>query len=205
MNSKPIHIVCAVDLSEYSIAVIEHALDEAHRHTNVVLHFITVLETDRSMFTKKVPTSAQLEEIESRLRGLVEESLPTFSDTNDAVKRRIRFHVRVGRPDDEIVELAYEAQASRVIVGRHGARNRNRRTGSIATRIVESAPCTVLVVQAAQYEPAEHNYAHCPTCVQVRESSGGEQWFCKEHNLGRTPRLSQSVGTTSSTPGWGLF
>jgi len=205
MSTRPIHIVCAVDLSECSSAVIEHALDEARRYAHVVVHFITVLEVDQGIFNRAAPTDTQLQEVEASLRALVEESLPAFSDSSGESQRHIRFHIRVGRPDYEIVELAYEAQARRIIVGRRGARIRSKHLGGIASRVVQESPCTVLIVQLANYDGTEHNYERCLDCVDVRESSGGEQWFCQQHQEGRMPRLTQTVGVTSPIPGWGIF
>lgn len=198
-------VVCAVDLSEYSLPVIEHALDEAYRLANVDLHVICVVEETRSFFAQADIDSIEVARAEATLRTLVAESLPAFEDANLDAQRKVRFHARIGKPDEEIVELCHEARADRLVVGRHGARIRRGKMGGIASRVVESAPCTVHVVRLTDYEGADEDRAQCKLCIDTREQSGGEQWFCREHSEGRVPRLMESVGVSSPVPGWGIF
>ena len=205
MSSRAFHIVCGLDLSEYSPAIIEQALDEAHRRPHVTLHFITVLEEGKGVFTSKQPTEAELEDADTRLRFLVAETLPAFADENAERQRLLRFHTRAGTPDTEIVELAFESRAERIIVGRHGAKVRRGTMGSIAARVVEAAPCTVHVVQLTDYEGVEDDYDRCPECAQIREQELEGAWFCKAHLDGRSKRLARSrVGISLPAPGWGV-
>ena len=204
MTAQAISIVCAVDFSEFAPSVIEHALSEAHHHSQVALHFITVLEPGKGLFSHTTPSASELEEADEKLRSLVMETLPTFMEDGAKAIRKVRFHARVGKPEDEIIELSYEAKADLIIVGRRGAR-RGRKMGSVATRVVEATPCTVYVVQLSAYDTATEDYELCAECVQVREESAGEMWFCSAHSDGRSPRLSRSIGVSTPTPGWGLF
>lgn len=205
MSTRPFVIVCAVDLSEFAPSVIEHALDQAHRHRTVDLHFLTVVETSKHFFSHGQPTSLDLENTDEQLRELVEESLPAFADSSAEVKRKLRFHTRAGAAEDEIVELAHEARADRIVLGRHGARKRRAKMGGIAGKVVEAAPCTVHVVQLGDYEGAREDFEQCIQCMQSREDTGGDVWFCAEHSEGRAPRLMRSVGVSTPTPGWGVF
>lgn len=204
MSSRPYSLVCAVDLSESSSAVIAHALSEAHRHREVSVQFLTVCETKKGRFSKTDPMLSDLEEADKKLRALVRDSLPAFADSEES-KRTLRFHARAGKADEQILELAQEARADRIVVGHHSNERHSKSPGGIAAAVVNAAPCTVEIVQVPNYSAPEHNYERCAECVRVRESSGGNQWFCKEHSDGRTPRLSGSVGITSPTPGWGIF
>lgn len=206
MSPRAITIICAVDFSEFAPSAIEHAFSEAHRYANVALHFITVIE-GTGVLGRTQPTETELEEADTKLRSLVEETLPTFADHDrgSAATRILRFHTRSGKPDAEIVELAFEARADRIIVGRHGALTRRGKMGSIAVRVVEAAPCTVHVVQLANYDRAQDEFTQCASCVELRESSGGSSWFCPEHHEGKSPRLMRSIGITTPTSGWGMF
>ncbi len=205
MSSRAYHIVCGLDLGEFSPVIIEQALDEAHRHLHVMLHFITVLEEGKGVFTNKQPTDAELEEADTRLRFLVAETLPAFADGDADKERLLRFHTRVGKPDEEIVELAYESRAECIIIGRHGAKLHKGKMGSIATRIVEAAPCTVHVIQLSDYEGVDDDFNRCPDCARIREEGTGA-WFCKAHQDGRSKRLARSrVGVVNPIPGWGVF
>lgn len=205
MPARFFSIVCAVDLSERSPVVIEHALSEAHRHRNISLHFITVVEPPRGRFARVEPAAADLEVADQKLRALVRESLPGFVDDMEDTQRRLRFHTRAGVADEEILELAMEARTDRIVVGCHSSEHRRKLLGGISGAIVNAATCTVEVVRVADYGPVEDDYEQCPLCVETREQSGGERWFCSEHSEGRIPRLTGSVGISSPTPGWGIF
>jgi nucleotide-binding universal stress UspA family protein len=205
MSKRPFSIVCAVDLSEISPAVIEHALAEAHRHDTVSMHFLTVAETRKGRFSKQDPSQRDLEETDQNLRALVRESLSVFADDREGLKREVRFHTRMGKADEQILELALEARADRIIVGRHSNPKHRKPMGGISAAVVNAAACTVEIVQVADYGAVEEEYEQCAECVLVRERSGGSSWFCGEHSDGRMPRLSGSVGVTSYTPGWGIF
>lgn len=205
MTSRAFHIVCAVDLSEFSPAVIEHALDEANRHADVLLHFITVLEEGKGIFSHKAPTEEELLAADNSLRFMVAETLPAFVDTATVRDRMLRFHTRAGKPEEEIIELASESRAERVVVGRHGGKVRKGKMGSIANLLVQAAPCTVLVVQLSDYEGIHDDYDRCPDCAHLREVSTDGAWFCTAHLDGRSKRLARSrVRIGAPTPGWGV-
>ncbi len=204
MSTRAFSIVCAVDLSEISAAVVEHALSEAHRHRQVSLHFITVAETRKGRFSKKEPTETDLDEADARLRALVGEILPSFAEEGEDLQRVVRFHARAGKADEQIVELAMEARADRIVMGRHSSDVHRKTLGGIAGAVVNAAPCTVEIVQLADYGQVDEDYDACAACVEVRAQSGGEKWFCPEHSDGRAPRLSGRIGVTT-TSGWGIF
>lgn len=205
MSTRPFSIVCAVDLSEISASVVEHALSEAYRHRQVGLHFMTVIETRKGRFAHDEPSESDLQEAGDKLRALVSESLPAFADARKDLHRSLLFHMRVGKADEEIVELAMEARADRIVVGRHRRHRHRGMLGGISAAVVNTAPCTVEIVQVVDYGQTEEDYDQCSLCVQVREQSGGNRWFCSEHSVGRSPRLTRSVGITTPTPGWGIF
>lgn len=205
MSNRAFSLVCAVDLSEISPAVIEHALSESHRHRDVSMHFLTVCEPQKGRFLKKAPEVADIEEADKKLRALVRESLPTFADASEGSKRQLRFHTRCGKAEEQILELALESRADRVILGRHSNEKHRRTMGGISAAVVNEAVCTVEVVQIPNYGVVEEDYETCAECVLVRERSGGERWFCEEHSDGREPRLSGNLGITSPVSGWGIF
>lgn len=192
MSARPFAIVCAVDLGESSSLVVENALAEARRHDRATLHFLHVL-ADRK----------EAEAAENTLRNLVTELLPAFADGSSEAERKLRFHIREGEVAEEIIELAMEARAQRIFIARHGGSPDKKEMGNNAALVVTRAPCTVQVVQVASYE--DESEAQCADCVAAREESAGERWFCARHSEGRIPRLSDTVGLSAPTPGWGLF
>ncbi len=174
-------IVAALDLSEYAEIVLEHALDQAARHDQPELHFVTV-----------VPDQKSLDGTKEQLAELVLEGLDTFRDHK--VDWRARLHVRVGKPAQEIVELSEDVRADLIVVGRFG--------GTIARQVLDLARCPMLAVslldRSVDTEP------QCPDCVQIRAESDGESWFCAKHRGDRptTTLLLPSTTWTGGTLMW---
>jgi nucleotide-binding universal stress UspA family protein len=176
-------MVVALDGSEYAEIVLEHALDQASRHDRPDLHILRVVDDVRDADTVK-----------QALAGIVLEGLETFREGRP--DWRTRLHVRVGRPVDEIVDLANEVAADLVVIGRYGHRWLRR---SAADKVVAAAPCPTLVVGLTQHgieaEP------QCPACVAAREASDGERWFCADHTAPDRVRLSALVPSTTMAHG----
>lgn len=177
-------IVVALDLSEYAEIVLEHALDQAARHDAPDLHFITVQEAH----------GAPLDDLKARLAALVYQGLET--QKSEASNWRARLHVRAGRADEEIVELAHEVNADLVVVGRFAVHRGSRRLGSVAARVLEGAPCPTLVVGLSEH--VVRSREACPECEAIREESAGERWFCAAHLAPDRPGMV-TVGVPIST------
>ncbi len=165
MTSEAIHryrMVVALDLSQYSDVVIEHAFDLAARHDACDIHVVVVHEPD-----------ATIEDEKQQLVTLTRDKLQTFRAAEH--DWQLRLHVRTGDIADQIGALAGEAQADVIVIGRFGRHPVHRRIGGVTERVLAQAPCSTLVVQltdqAVEAEP------QCPACVAVRRQSDGENWF----------------------------
>jgi nucleotide-binding universal stress UspA family protein len=176
MTIHPYRIVVALDESEYSEIVLEHAIDQAVRHDTVELHFLTVVSREY-----------EIAAAETRLAQRLREGLRITREA--AGDRRIRLHLRVGAIVEEIVGLAAEVQADLLVVGRFGAHSRHR---SFAPAIVERAPCPTLVIGLTEH--VIEATQQCAACVEIRAATDAEIWFCDEHR--GDPRLH----TTSLLP-----
>jgi nucleotide-binding universal stress UspA family protein len=171
-------LVIALDRSEYSEIVLEHALDQAVRHDAVELHFVTV-ERDDELLADAADWLAQT----------AAEGLDTFShEAHDWTKR---LHVRIGDAAEEIASFGAEIQADLLVIGRSGVQEAH---GSIADGVIARAECPVLVVNLAGHQPPSE--IQCPTCVEVRAGSEGERWFCDEHS-GDAPQLTTSLPSSA--------
>jgi nucleotide-binding universal stress UspA family protein len=154
-------IVVGVDLSEYSDIVIQHALDQAARHDAPELHFLTVDE-------KSPPTS---EDLKAALWARVHPTLEKFNERG--TNWRARLHVRHGKPSEEISELAAEVRGDLIVIGQFGVQKSH---DNLPNRVLQAAGCPTLVVgDAAGSSP------RCAICVEVRQASDGEHWFCEPH------------------------
>jgi nucleotide-binding universal stress UspA family protein len=179
--TRHFRIVVALDLSDHSDTVLEHALDQAARHERPCVHAIAV-----------VPPAGRRR---ARLVERIAEACAAFRrGPQREVDCPVRLHVCTGRADEEIAGLAAQIGADLVVLGRFGAAPLARRgRRSLAERILHLAPCPTLVVQLG--EAAATPRDACPDCVRLRRRSGGERWFCARHSdsepgaVGLTPFL----------------
>jgi nucleotide-binding universal stress UspA family protein len=157
-------IVVALDDSEYAEIVLEHAIDQAARHDAVDFHAIAVVDDeDRATGVKQ------------RLAELVTQALDMLHGT-----WRAHLHVRAGKPANEIPNLAADVRADLIVVGRFGLHHPKKPLGSIATAVIEAAPCPTLVVGLVDRSPDAR--PQCAKCAAVREATDGERWFCDAHS-----------------------
>lgn len=169
MTADPhFRLVIALDLSEYAEIVLEHALDQAARHTAPDLHFVTVVADD---------SDETVERAKKQLATLALGGLENV--TRHGPDWRVRLHVRAGKPYEEIVGLAGEIDAHLIVVGRFGTRRLRSHLGTTAHRVIEYATCPVLAVNLVD-RPIE-TQPQCPDCAAVRAESDGERWFCAAH------------------------
>lgn len=159
-------IVVGIDLSEYADIVLEHALDQAARHDAPELHFLTVCEKKRG----------STEDCKQALWDRVHPALEVFN--RHGSDWRARIHVRRGKPEIEIAELAADLRADLIVIGQFGLHNRGTTDKNLPNRVLQHAVCPTLVVglpEAVQSSP------QCPMCAAVRDDTSGERWFCDEH------------------------
>jgi nucleotide-binding universal stress UspA family protein len=182
-DSRPYCIVIALDTSEYSYVVLEHALDQASRHDACDLHVVTVVDDD-----------AELAAAKELLAAIVRDELDAFRAGQP--EWRTMLHVRCGDAADEITDLAAEVDADLLVFGRFGLHQRH---GSTADRMLVAAPCPALVITGipGRVVPAE---PQCEACIEARAQSEGNRWFCTSH---ASDRLGLSALLPWSSPGTG--
>lgn len=207
----PYVIVCAVDLSNITEAVLEHALDTASRHARTTVHVVTVVPAPSGLIERirAADHDAELAEAERTLRARLVETASAFAGSlTDPDARRLRLHVRFGQPAEEIAELSDEVEADLVVLGQHGwGGKQHRLVGTVSERVTRLVHCSLLLVQPGASELREQvAEAPCPSCVEVRRDSAGDTWFCQQHRDARGPMLTALVpwSELSTRPG-GLY
>lgn len=183
-------MVVALDLSEYSEVVLEHALDLAARHDACELHLLVVHDQDASVDDEK-----------QRLVALTRDKFLTFNAADH--DWRVHLHARTGDSAEQIAALAGEAKADVIVIGRFGRHRAQRRLGGVAERVLAQAPCSTLVVQLTDH--AADDVRQCPACVEVRRDSEGERWFCDAHvapDRASLMRFPMAVGFTDGGLMW---
>src|SRR4051812_48117412 len=115
-------IVVAYDFSQSSMAALERAIDLASRAENQVLHFVCVIDGHTPL--PAIPVEGK---VDAAYASKVQEALFTEVELQLALaetQHRVDFfvHARIGKPADEILELAEEVGADSIIVGSKGLR-----------------------------------------------------------------------------------
>ena len=148
-------IVFAIDFSEMTDYVIQSALTMASTHQRPALHAVCVIEPSKHVLR---PEQAQempdeLEELKKAVRARIARALDDAGHgLDDPGDWTVVTHAVRGAPAVEIDEIAGQNKADTIIVGRHGAAGfRPYLLGSVPSRLLAIARCTVMVVQPPSY------------------------------------------------------
>jgi nucleotide-binding universal stress UspA family protein len=141
MSIFPTTILLATDGSREAELAATTAVDLA-KSTNSELHVVHVGEFLPTMLAQTEVEPAQLErEAQERL----DEQVRRIEEAGGTVKER---HLRLGRADEEIVEVAHEMGAGFIVMGSRGqGRMRRALMGSVSDSVVRHAHCPVTIVR----------------------------------------------------------
>ena len=141
MSIFPTRILLATDGSrEAELAAITAA--DLAKSTNSELH---VVHVGGFLPTILAQTEAEPAQLEREARELLDEQVKRVEGAEGTVKEA---HLRLGRADEEIVDLAHEMGAGFIVMGSRG-RGRMRRAlmGSVSDSVVRHAHCPVTIVR----------------------------------------------------------
>jgi nucleotide-binding universal stress UspA family protein len=141
MSIFPTTILLATDGSREAQLAAATAADLARR-TDSELHLIHVGELRPTFLAQTELEPAQLER---QARELLDEQVRRVEEAGGTVEEG---HLRLGRADEEIVDLAQSIGAGMIVMGSRG-RGRIRRAlmGSVADSVVRHAHCPVTIVR----------------------------------------------------------
>ena len=152
MSSTHSQVVVGFDLSQTGRAALYRAIGIATRAPFHVLHFICVIEPHRPLAA--LPTRhvdfAYAERVQRAVTDEIEMELRAAQVTD-----RVHFfvHARIGKPAEEILDLAREVGADLILVGSKGLTGIERLVlGSVAEKVVREARCTVEVARPKTYD-----------------------------------------------------
>jgi nucleotide-binding universal stress UspA family protein len=142
MSIFPTRILLATDGSAEAELAATTAADLA-KSTESELHLIHVGELRPTFLAQTEVEPAQLER---EAQQLLEEQVRRVEEIGSPVKEA---HLRLGRADEEIVDLAQSIGAGLIVMGSRG-RGRIRRAlmGSVSESVVRHAHCPVTIVRA---------------------------------------------------------
>lgn len=156
MGAFPGKILLATDGSEDS-ALAAAAAIEVSKDTGAELHVVHVGET-RPVYPPAtsgpaLPTTTK-EEIRQAAQRLLDHQIGEIEEAGTSVAEA---HLRIGRPEEEILRLSEEIVAGLVVVGNQGlggrfSRMRRFLMGSVSESVTRYARCSVMVVRKDLYE-----------------------------------------------------
>jgi nucleotide-binding universal stress UspA family protein len=140
----PGRILLAVDGSEEASTAAQTAVALAER-TDSELHVVHVGEVRPVSHPERRGYRARYEELQVEAQRLLEEQVDEITSAGGTVSTA---HLRMGRPDEEIVVLGEEIGAGLIVAGSRGLGGMRRALmGSASDSIVRHAHCPVLVVR----------------------------------------------------------
>ena len=151
MRPKFDNIVCAVDASEHSEAVLATAVEMAHRH-EAKLVIVTVLESIDSFMHARMEEylhDEQREKLQKEGRERLEKALRAqiVAATGDTADAATPVAFVEGRPATAILEFAADRQADMVVLGSHGHSALGELLiGSTAREVTQRSRVPVLLV-----------------------------------------------------------
>jgi nucleotide-binding universal stress UspA family protein len=141
MSIFPTKILLATDGSGEAELAATTAADLA-KSTNSELHVVHVGEFLPTLLAQ---TEVQPAQLEREAQNLLDEQVRRLEEAGGTVGEA---HLRLGRADEEIVELAQSIGAGMIVMGSRG-RGRIRRAlmGSVSDSVVRHAHCPVTIVR----------------------------------------------------------
>jgi len=209
-SEKSYVIVVGVDYSPASDLALERAFELAVARPRADVHVVNVVRLYGTQALIDGPgepagfASVTLADATALVERYVKQRREAFSGSLDDV--RVRAHLRLEAPAQELAQIAADLEADLVVVGTHGRRGIARLLlGSVAEAVVRLAPCPVFVVRPkALPEQLPRIEPPCPQCLEARRASSGAEYWCEQHRERHGQRHTYSqrdrVGTETEMP-----
>jgi nucleotide-binding universal stress UspA family protein len=141
----PTRILVATDGSREAALAVTTAADLA-KSTDSQLHIVHVGEVPFVYHPERHAYRAEYEEHEREAQQRLEAQLERIEGADATLLAQS--HLRMGRADEEIVELAQDIDAGMIVMGSRGqGRIRRALLGSVSESVVRHAHCPVTIVR----------------------------------------------------------
>jgi nucleotide-binding universal stress UspA family protein len=172
-------VLVAIDFSSSSPEVLRTAASIAHSGKGE-LHLVHVVRHPTSETTVAISADRDLDSASNT--DSVHTRLQRLGEQVGGVARRVLLHVRVGKPDVEIAQLAHELGADLLVIGTHGRTGMERLIlGSVAESLVRHAPCTILTCRPKMAPMWDQIVLACPDCVTIQRETQRARLWCDRH------------------------
>ena len=144
MSIFPTSILVATDGSREAELAVTTAADLA-KSTGSELHLVHVGEMPLVYHPERHAYRAEYQEHEKEAQQLLEAQVERIEGGSAT---EAQAHLRMGRADEEIVELAHSIDAGLIVMGSRGqGRLRRALVGSVSESVVRHAHCPVTIVR----------------------------------------------------------
>jgi nucleotide-binding universal stress UspA family protein len=144
MSIFPTRILVATDGSREAQLALTTAADLA-KSTDSELHVLHVGELPLVYHPERHAYRAEYEEHEREAQQILEAEVERIDGAGATAAQA---HLRMGRADEEIVELAQSIEAGLIVIGSRGqGRLRRALVGSVSESVVRHAHCPVTIVR----------------------------------------------------------
>ena len=145
MSIFPTTILVATDGTREAALAVTTAADLA-KSTDSELHVVHVGEVPLVYHPERHSYRAEYEEHEREAQQLLEAQLERIEGADATLLAQA--HLRMGRADEEIVELAQGIDAGMIVMGSRGqGRLRRALVGSVSESVIRHAHCPVTIVR----------------------------------------------------------
>jgi len=185
MSAVHNQVVVGFDFTHSARAAMYRAIALANRAPLHILHFLCAIEPHGEVPTMPHHGRVDFAYVERVERALLDEIAAELRAADISDRVHFFVHVRIGRPAEELLDLAREIGADLIIVGSKGLTGVERLVlGSVAERVVREAGCTVEVARPKTYEHVDligitnaehhkrytppHRYTYSSSCVNLR-------------------------------------
>jgi nucleotide-binding universal stress UspA family protein len=155
MSSTYCQVVVGFDFTPSARAALTRAITLAARAPFHVLHFVCAIDPHSPLpaVPGKRVDYQYAEQVQRLLGDVIEQELRA---SNAGVRVHFAVHARIGKPADEVLQLAREVGADLIVVGSKGLTGVERLVlGSVSERVVREAECAVMVARPKTYEHVE--------------------------------------------------
>ena len=142
-------ILFATDFSQASRKAFEEAVDLAAAN-EAELVIVNAYQLPALFPTEVGVTGAFYNDLDEKLRDNAGKRLQAIAEEARSHGIGVRLLILVGAPFEAIVDAARTMQVDLIVMGTHGRTGASRFfLGSIASRVISTAPCPVMTVRAA--------------------------------------------------------
>lgn len=147
-------ILHPTDFSECATHAEAQAVELAQKLGGEVVLFQALVEAP--LYGEGLLNVREAEKVYEAQRAWAEETLEARAGQLRRTGAKVSWRVAVGVPFEEIGKAAREEQADLIVMGTHGRTGLGRLLlGSVAERVIRTAPCPVLTVRQAKGTAAD--------------------------------------------------